>query len=76
MECVNVQLPPSRTPVCVCVYIYCPGHAGIKGSDRADRPTGKNHKWLASWKLWCVEELETLYVKPRPAIDLLVERDI
>ena len=23
------------------LWVYCPGHAGVKGTDRADRPAGK-----------------------------------
>ena len=24
-----------------CIWVYCPGHAGVKGNDRADRLVGK-----------------------------------
>ena len=36
MECVDGRHPPLKTPVGV-----CPGHAGVKGNDRADRLAGK-----------------------------------
>ena len=40
--------PPSKTP-----WMYCSGHAGIKGNDRAHRLAGKatNAKWLAPRKM-------------------------
>ena len=37
LECVDGRHPPSKTPV----HTYCPGHAGVKGSDRAGRLAGK-----------------------------------
>ena len=35
------------------LWVYCPGHAGVKGNDRADRLPwqSKPHKWLASWTI-------------------------
>ena len=33
----NVPHPPPDTPVAV---VCCPGHAGVKGNDRADRMVG------------------------------------
>ena len=35
------------------LWVYCPGHAGVKGNDRVDRLAGKSnpHKWLASQKI-------------------------
>ena len=35
------------------LWVYCPGPAGVKGNDRADRLAGKSnpHKWLASRKI-------------------------
>ena len=35
------------------LWLYCPGHGGVKGNDRADRLAGKSnpHKWLASLKI-------------------------
>ena len=50
-------------------WVYCPGHAGVKGNDRADRPAGKaTLKWLASRKIGSVEELETLPAGTKPRI--------
>ena len=37
MECVDGRHPPSKIPV----VVYWPGHAGVKGNDRADRLAGK-----------------------------------
>ena len=50
------------------LWLYHRGHAGLRGNDRADRLAGKisPHKWLASWKLWSVEELETLSASTKP----------
>ena len=47
LECVDGRHPPSKTPV------TCPGHAGVKGNDRAERLAGKATltKWLASRKI-------------------------
>ena len=35
------------------MWVYCPGHAGVKGNDRGDRLAGKSnpHKWLTSRKI-------------------------
>ena len=63
LACVNVRHPPSKTPVGV-----CPGHAGVNWNDWADRPAGTtNSPWLASRKIWSVEDLETpsAVTKPR-----------
>ena len=40
------------------LWLYCPGHARVKGNDQADRLAGKSSH--ASRKIWSVEELETL----------------
>ena len=42
---------------------YCPGLAGVKGNDGADKTGGKSnhHRRLASRKTSSVEELETLH---------------
>ena len=42
------------------LWVYCPGHAGVKGNKRADRLAGKATLQLASRKIWSVEKLETL----------------
>ena len=34
--CANVRHPPSKNPA-----VYCPGHDGVKGNDRADGLAGK-----------------------------------
>ena len=47
------------------LWVYCPGHAGMKGNDRADTETGRQsnpHKWLAASRKRSVEKLETLAV--------------
>ena len=53
------------------LWIYRPGHAGVKGTDRAARLglQSNNHKRLASRKIWSVEELDSLLAgtKPRTA---------
>ena len=36
VECVDGQHPPLKT-----LWVYCPGHAGVKGNDWADRLAGK-----------------------------------
>ena len=36
LECVDGRHPSSKTPVGV-LWVYCPGHARVKGNDRADR---------------------------------------
>ena len=45
------------------LWMYCPGHAGIKGNDRADRPAGKaSHTSGLLHGRSGVEEFETLSV--------------
>ena len=62
-------------------WMYCPGHVRVKGKDQADK-TGRqsnHHKWLASQKIWSVEELETLPRVQRQGchtIDHLEERGV
>ena len=49
------------------LWVYCPGHAGVKGNDRADRLAGK--ATLTSGLLLGrsgVEKLETLPVDTKP----------
>ena len=48
--------------------MYCSGHAGVKGTDRADRLAGKAtlHKWLASRKISSVDKLQTLPAGTKP----------
>ena len=58
MECVDGRHQPSKT----CGYIYCPGHAGVKGNDRADRLAGKATLTTRS----CVEKLEALPAGAKP----------
>ena len=50
------------------LWLYHRGDAGLRGNVRADRLAGKinHHKLLASWKLWSVEELETLSLSTKP----------
>ena len=47
------------------MWMYCPGHAGVKESDRAEQTGGKSnhHQWLAPQKIWNAEELAG--TKPR-----------
>ena len=45
------------------LWVYCPGHAGVKGNDWADRLAGKatiTGGLIVSLKIWSAEELETL----------------
>ena len=69
LECVNDWHPPSKTPV------YFPEHAGVMGNDPADRLAGKAtltivaclwQLWVASQKIWSVEEFETLPAGTKP----------
>ena len=48
--------------------MYCPGHSGVEGNDRADRLAGHSnpHKWLASGKILSVEKLEILPAGTKP----------
>jgi len=47
LECVNSWHPPLKT-----LWIYCPGHARVKGNDSRKTVEQNNpHKWLASWKI-------------------------
>ena len=50
------------------MWVYCPGHAGVKGNDLADKTGGQGnpHKWLASRKIWSVEKLEALPAGTKP----------
>ena len=50
------------------MWVYCPGHAGVKGNDRADRLAGKATltSGLAYRKLGSVEKLETLPAGTKP----------
>ena len=60
------------------LWVYCPGHAGVKGNDGADRQSN-HHRWLASRKICCVEELETLPAgtsQRQHTIDRLEERGV
>ena len=50
------------------LWVYCPRHAGMKGNDRAETSGQSDpHNWLASRKIWSVEELErpSAGTKPR-----------
>ena len=42
----------------IILRMYCPAHAGVTGNDRARKSSYR--KWLASWKVWTAEELETV----------------
>ena len=41
MECPDWNVPMVDIHLRKLLYVYCPGHAGVKGNDRADRLTGK-----------------------------------
>ena len=65
LACVDVQHPPSETPVDV-----LPWTCRSEGKRRS-RQTGRQsnpHKRSASWKVWSVEELETLPAGTKPRI--------
>ena len=42
----------------IILRMYCPAHTGVTGNDRARKSSYR--KWLASWKVWTAEELETV----------------
>ena len=42
------------------LWVYCPGHVGVKGNDQADR------LWFVSEKIWSVEKLETVPAGTKP----------
>ena len=53
-ECVNGQCPPSKT-----LWVYCPGHAGVKENDWAERLAVKQPSQVACfsedlkcWEVW------------------------
>ena len=53
-ECVNGQCPPSKT-----LWVYCPGHVGVKENDRAERLVAKQPSQVACfsedlkcWEVW------------------------
>ena len=50
------------------LWVFCPGHAGVKENDREDKTGGQcnHHRQLASQKILSVEELETLPVDTKP----------
>ena len=51
------------------LWIYCPGHARVKGNDSRKTVEQNNpHKWLASWKIWTAEKLKTLAASTKPWI--------
>ena len=58
LVCDNVQHPPSQSLVdgvpcgCGLLWMDCPGHAGVQGSDRAGRLAGKEKPWQVA----CVSE--------------------
>ena len=64
------------------LQVYCPGHAGVKGNDRADSLAEKSnhHRGLASRNILNVEELETLLAGHKSqgyhTIDRLEERSV
>ena len=64
LECVNGRYPPSKTSVGVLPWTC---QNGGKWSIRYTDGQSKPHKWLASRKIWSVEDLETLSegIKPR-----------
>ena len=51
------------------LWVYCPGHAGVKENDRADRVAGKatlTSGLLLERSEVCVQELETLPAGTKP----------
>ena len=66
LECVNGRHPPSKTPMGV-LPRTCRSEG--KWPSRQAGEQSNPHKWLASRKIWNVEELETLLAKDiKPSI--------
>ena len=63
LECVNGRHPPSKTPVDI-----LPWSCRSEGAWLSRCNGGQSHyrKWLASQKIWSVEELETLPACTKP----------
>ena len=49
------------------LWVYCPGHAGVKGNDRAKAGKATN-EWLKSRKVLSIEELEIGLAGARPRV--------
>ena len=60
----NVSIVDIQLRKCLWLWVYSPGHAGVKRHDQSDRLACKSnpHQWLSSRKVWSGEELETLPV--------------
>ena len=76
LECVNGRHPPSKNPVDVLPW-SCRGEG--KWLSRCNGGQSHYHEWVASQKIWSVEELETLPAaqsQGRDTVDSLEERGV
>ena len=63
LECVGGRHPPSKTPVGLLPWT-CRSEG--KWPSLNDWRARQSLKWLASRKIWCIEELETLHAGTKP----------
>ena len=69
LACVNVWHQTWKL-----LWMYCPGHAGMKGNDWAGKSTITSGLCLRRLKWW--EELETLPVHTKPGVDRCGKKNV